>query len=171
MQRERKGLSVRERVLEGALEQASVRERALEGELTQANLGNRSAARSNRVAQSKRRAGRDRGRFHAQTRDRTGARRQGRGKRSRLWKSPKAGIASWTSAPGAKGTEVITDTLGPDLYQADHGHSQRRSWRAYWPAHARSSFLSLGGQHATHGVGLLASACMSIGAAQLEAAP
>jgi hypothetical protein len=38
MQRERKGLSVRERVLEGALEQASVRERALEGELTQANL-------------------------------------------------------------------------------------------------------------------------------------
>ena len=38
MQRERKGLSVRERVLEGALEQASVRERVLEGELTQANL-------------------------------------------------------------------------------------------------------------------------------------
>src|SRR5271165_4541499 len=38
MQRERKGLSVRERVLEGALEQAGVRERALEGELTQANL-------------------------------------------------------------------------------------------------------------------------------------
>src|SRR5271165_4320803 len=38
MQTERKGKSVRERVLEGALEQASLRERVLEGELTQANL-------------------------------------------------------------------------------------------------------------------------------------
>jgi hypothetical protein len=38
MQRERKEKSVRERVLESALEQASVRERVLEGELTQANL-------------------------------------------------------------------------------------------------------------------------------------
>jgi len=34
MQKERKTKSVRERVLEGALEQASVRERVLEGELT-----------------------------------------------------------------------------------------------------------------------------------------
>jgi hypothetical protein len=38
MQRERKEKSVRERVLEGALEQASMRERLLEGALTQANL-------------------------------------------------------------------------------------------------------------------------------------
>jgi hypothetical protein len=38
MQRERKEKSVRERVLESALEQASVRERALVGELTQAHL-------------------------------------------------------------------------------------------------------------------------------------
>ena len=38
MQRERKEKSVRERVLESALEQASVRERVLEGGLTQAHL-------------------------------------------------------------------------------------------------------------------------------------
>ena len=38
MHRERKEKSVRERVLESALEQASVRERVLEGELTQAHL-------------------------------------------------------------------------------------------------------------------------------------
>ena len=38
MRRERKAKSVRERVLEGALEQASMREHGLKGELTQANL-------------------------------------------------------------------------------------------------------------------------------------
>jgi hypothetical protein len=38
VQKERKTKSVRERVLEGALEQASLRECGLEGELAQANL-------------------------------------------------------------------------------------------------------------------------------------
>ena len=45
-------------------------------------------------------------------------------------KSPNARIASWRPAPGSKTTEATTHTLGPDPYQADHRHSQRRSWRA-----------------------------------------